>query len=71
MGSKNTCALEFACILGRNIKFSVNITIIKVVSLEYSSLLKFSLLFTSNTSFLTFKMAKTLNNLFNAFVYKL
>jgi len=28
MGSKNACALEFACILGRNIKCSVIIIII-------------------------------------------
>jgi len=28
MGSKNVCALEFACILGHNIKWSVIIIII-------------------------------------------
>jgi len=31
MGSKNACASEFACILGRNIKYSV-ITIIIIPS---------------------------------------
>jgi len=37
MGSKNACALEFACILRRNIKFSViiiNIFLLFVVSLR-------------------------------------
>jgi len=32
MGSKYACALEFACILGRNIKCSVIIIIIIIVS---------------------------------------
>jgi len=32
MGSKNACALEFAFILGRNIKFSVIIIIIIFLS---------------------------------------
>jgi len=31
MGSKNACALEFACILGRNIKCSVIIIIIIII----------------------------------------
>jgi len=31
MGSKNACALEFACILGRNIKCSVIIIIIIIM----------------------------------------
>jgi len=32
MGSKNVCTLEFACILGRNIKCSIIIIIIIVVT---------------------------------------
>jgi len=37
MGSKNECALEFACILGRNIKCSVIIIIISDVKINISS----------------------------------
>jgi len=38
MPNKNACALEFACILGRNIKCSVIIIIARVVSLIAQSL---------------------------------